>query len=303
MIWIFIAAGGAGIFLHQIICLTLDRGRTQKTELRLNEIVAMGTQVQEKVRRWEGSLLSRTGKVVFARLTSSIGTVLPIGAKEKEQIRRLIAQSGLAIQPEEYLAMQILSVVGASLAGMYLGVVIGKGLMIGGFAGLYCGYALFRFVIKSKATRRKDAILEQYPELLDLLSISVGAGLGFNQAFQYISEQCEGPLVEEFIHAGNAMSLGRSRRASLEEMAHRCDIDELRSFTSAVIQADEMGISLRNILEAQAKEARQAKRMRTEEKAQKIPIKMLLPMGLLIFPVMLIILLGPAIPRITEALS
>ena len=302
MIWIITAAAGTGIFLYQMICLIQSGGKAHKTQLRLEEIAAMGIKQQEKNHRWTGSLFNRAGKAAFTRLTSSIGTVLPISAKEKEQIRRTAARSGLALQPEEYMALQILVIAGGGLTGMYLGMVFEKGLMMGCAAGLYGGYTLFRFAIKSRASKRQEAILEQLPELLDLLSISVGAGLGFNQAFQYISEQCEGPLAEEFVYAGNAMALGRSRRAALEEMAYRCDIDELRTFTSAVVQADEMGISLRNILTTQAKEARRAKRMRTEEKAQKIPIKMLLPLGLLIFPVMLIILMAPAVPRITEAL-
>ena len=150
--------------------------------------------------------------------------------------------------------------------------------------------------------RRQNSILEQLPELLDLLSISVEAGLSFNQAFQYIAEQCEGPLVDEFIFAGRAMVLGRSRRAALEDMSCRCGLDEVQTFASAVIQADEMGISLRNILVSQAAEARNAKRMRIEERAQKVPIKMLLPMALFIFPVLLIILMAPAVPQIMNAL-
>lgn len=302
MIWMLIAAIGTGICLYQVACMILAGGKAHKTELRLEEIAAMGSRDQEKVQRWEGSLLNRMGRAAFVRLTSSVGSVLPISAREKEQIRRLTARCGLTLQPEEYMVMQILAVAGGGLAGVYLGTALGKGPTLGGVFGLYGGYTLFRFVIKSKASKRQNAILDQLPELLDLLSISVGAGLGFNQAFQYISEQCEGPLAEEFVFAGNAMALGRSRRAALEEMASHCDIDELRTFVSAVIQADEMGISLRNILVTQAQEARHAKRMRTEEKAQKIPIKMLLPLGLLIFPVMLIILMAPAIPRLTAAL-
>lgn len=300
--WMMIAAVGTGICLYQLIYLILTGGNAHKTNLRLDEIAAMGIRRQEKIHRWQGSLVNRAGKAAFARLTASIGTVLPISGKEKEQIRRLTARCGLTLQPEEYMVMQLLAVAGGGLTGIYLSSVFGKGMTMGGAAGLYGGYAFFRFVIKSKASKRQEAILDQLPELLDLLSISVGAGLGFNQAFQYISEQCEGPLADEFVHAGNAMALGRSRRAALEEMAYRCDIDELRTFTSAVVQADEMGISLKNILVTQAQEARHAKKMRTEEKAQKIPIKILLPLGLLIFPVMLIILMAPAVPRITEAL-
>ena len=154
-----------------------------------------------------------------------------------------------------------------------------------------------RFSSSGKAARRKEKIGKQFPELLDLLSISVEAGLGFNQAMQYITEQCQGPLVDEFQITVRSMGLGQSRRAALEEMTYRCGLDEISIFVGAVIQADELGISLKNILTAQAREIRNLRRMKTEEKAQKIPIKMLLPLGIFIFPVMMIIIMGPAIPK------
>lgn len=298
--WTLIAAVGAGICLNQIVLLLLSGSRAEKLEARLTEIALLGEQERNGVRRWEGSLFSRAGKAFFAILVTKFGSILPISAKEKQQIQFLMARSGLRLQPEEYMVMQILAVLGGGLGGFYIGGLLGYSMLLSGGAGLYVGYTLFRFTIKKKATLRQNEILDQLPEILDLLSISVEAGLGFNQAFQYITEQCQGPLVEEFSYASRAMALGRTRRLALEDLAGRCGIDEVKSFTGAVIQADEMGISLRNILSAQAKEARQSKRMRLEERAQKIPIKMLLPMGVLIFPVLLIILMAPAVPKFME---
>ena len=246
--------------------------------------------------------MSRMGKAALERLSSTVGTVLPVSRREKQRISFLMARAGLRIQPEEYMVLQILSLIGGAVLGMYLGFVFDRDILFLAVAGLYAGYTVFRLFFRQKMRRRQNSILEQLPELLDLLSISVEAGLSFNQAFQYIAEQCEGPLVDEFIFAGRAMVLGRSRRAALEDMSCRCGLDEVQTFASAVIQADEMGISLRNILVSQAAEARNAKRMRIEERAQKVPIKMLLPMALLIFPVLLIILMAPAVPQIMNAL-
>lgn len=174
----------------------------------------------------------------------------------------------------------------------------GKSLALCAVLGVFGCYTLIRFTTSGRATRRKERIERQFPEILDLLSISVEAGLGFNQAMQYITEQCQGDLVDEFGVAVRAMSLGQSRRTALEEMAARCGIDEVRTFTGAVIQADELGIALKNILTSQAAEMRNLQKMRTEERAQKVPIKMLPPIGLLIFPVMLVIIMGPAIPKL-----
>lgn len=298
--WMLIAAVGAGICLYQVMLLLLADSRSEKLEARLAEITVLGEQEKYHARRWEGSLFSRAGKAIFSKLVSKVGSVLPISAKEKQQIQFLMARSGLRLQPEEYMVMQILAVLGGGLGGSYLGFLMGYGMLAGMVAGFFAGYVFFRFAIKKRAAVRQNEILNQLPEILDLLSISVEAGLGFNQAFQYISEQCQGALVDEFLYASRAMALGRSRRLALEDLAGRCGLDEVRAFTSAVIQADEMGISLRNILSAQANEARQSKRMRLEERAQKVPIKMLLPMGLLIFPVLLIILMAPAVPRFME---
>lgn len=299
--WSLIAAAAAGICIYQILAELL-RGKYAILETRLDEIAGIGEKSQKQVKRWEGSLMNRAGKAALGRLSSTVGSVIPVSRKEKQRIAFLMARAGLKILPEEYMVLQILSVLGGAVLGMYLGLMFNKNLLLSGVAGLYAGYTLFRLFFRQRTFQRQNGILEQLPELLDLLSISVEAGLSFNQAFQYIAEQCEGPLVEEFVFAGRAMALGRSRRAALEDMSYRCGLDEVQTFASAVIQADEMGISLRNILVTQAAEARNAKRMRTEERAQKVPIKMLLPMALLIFPVLLIILMAPAVPQIMTAL-
>ena len=299
--WLLIAAVGAGVFIYQFLTELL-KGRYSILETRLNEIAGIGETSQKQVKRWEGSLMSRMGKAALERLSSTVETVLPVSRREKQRISFLMARAGLRIQPEEYMVLQILSLIGGAVLGMYLGFMFDRDILFLAVAGLYAGYTVFRLFFRQKMRRRQNSILEQLPELLDLLSISVEAGLSFNQAFQYIAEQCEGPLVDEFIFAGRAMVLGRSRRAALEDMSCRCGLDEVQTFASAVIQADEMGISLRNILVSQAAEARNAKRMRIEERAQKVPIKMLLPMALLIFPVLLIILMAPAVPQIMNAL-
>ena len=300
--WILIAAAGTGIFVLQVLSMALVGKKRRSLEAQLDKIADMGEQEARAVRRWEGSLLGRAGKAIFGRLVATVGSVIPISHKENERIRILMVQAGLNLQAEEYMVMQILAVLGGAALGLYLGVVFGKGRLFPAALGLYAGYTVLRLFFSRRVTWRKEQILNQMPEILDLLSISVEAGLSFNQAFQYIAEQCEGTLVEEIVYAGRAMALGRTRRAALEDMADRCGLDEVRTFTSAVIQADEMGISLKNILVTQAQEARDSKRMRTEERAQKVPIKMLLPMGVLIFPVLLIILMAPSIPRIMGAL-
>ena len=276
-------------------------GQIFHTETRLNEIAGIGETSQKQVK---GGRLSyeQDGQGSIGTSVIYSGNCASGQQTGETENQFLMARAGLRIQPEEYMVLQILSLIGGAVLGMYLGFMFDRDILFLAVAGLYAGYTVFRLFFRQKMRRRQNSILEQLPELLDLLSISVEAGLSFNQAFQYIAEQCEGPLVDEFIFAGRAMVLGRSRRAALEDMSCRCGLDEVQTFASAVIQADEMGISLRNILVSQAAEARNAKRMRIEERAQKVPIKMLLPMALLIFPVLLIILMAPAVPQIMNAL-
>ncbi|PNV63827.1 hypothetical protein C0033_00390 [Clostridium sp. chh4-2] len=299
MEWIAVLC--TGISIYSIISAVLGGGERVLLE-QLDLIESMGNERKSRRRAYNGLFASRMLRLAFGRLLSMIGSFLPVGSKDKERISILMYQSGFHMKPEEYIAFQLLAMAGGGLAGLYYGFMTGRNLGLCAVAGVYGCYALIRFTTSGKAARRKERIEKQFPEMLDLLSISVEAGLGFNQAMQYITEQCQGDLVDEFGTTVRAMSLGQSRRTALEEMALRCGIDEIRTFTGAVIQADELGIALKNILSSQAREMRNLQKLRTEERAQKVPIKMLLPMGVLIFPVMLIIIMGPAIPRLMTIL-
>ncbi|MCG8484732.1 MAG: type II secretion system F family protein, partial [Clostridia bacterium] len=172
-----------------------------------------------------------------------------------------------------------------------------------GILGLCSGLIISRFHLKSKISRRKNEIYHQLPDTLDLLSVSVSAGLGFDQALIYVVKKSEGVLIRELDTAQREIALGRSRKEALEQLADRCDSLEIQTFVSAVIQADEIGASMQNILQVQASAIREAHKQNVEEKAQKLSVKMLIPMVLFIFPVMFIVLMGPSIPAIMEALG
>ncbi|MBS5063718.1 MAG: type II secretion system F family protein [Hungatella hathewayi] len=295
MKWIAVLCTGVSVYSMIVL---LFGGREQVLQEQLDVIESMGNEKKIRSRSSNGFFASRMLKMAFGKLLSMVGALLPVSSKDKQRISVLMYQSGFHMKPEEYIAFQLLAMGGGALAGLYFGFMTGRSLWLCALLGVYCCYALVRYSTSGKATKRKERIERQFPEILDLLSISVEAGLGFNQAMQYITEQCQGDLVDEFSTTVRAMSLGQSRRTALEEMASRCGIDEIRTFTGAVIQADELGIALKNILSSQAQEMRNLQKMKTEERAQKVPIKMLLPMGFLIFPVMLIIILGPAIPQL-----
>ena len=146
--------------------------------------------------------------------------------------------------------------------------------------------------------QRSESILKSLPDVLDLLSVSVEAGLGFDAALQKVVEKSQGPLADEFDTALNEIRMGKPRREALRDMARRVEVDDVSTFVGAVVQADTLGVSISNVLAVQAEQVRQKRRQRAEEKAQKAPVKILIPMLFFIFPTIFIVLLGPALLQI-----
>jgi tight adherence protein C len=156
------------------------------------------------------------------------------------------------------------------------------------------GYQLPELWLQSKINRRQKEILRALPDALDLLMICVEAGLGFNAAMARVQSKWEGELSLIFQRVLREMQLGKPRREALRDMADRVGLSELTSFVAAVIQSEQLGVSMANVLRVQSEAMRVKRRQLAEEEAQKAPIKMLFPMAFLIFPSLLIILLGPA---------
>jgi tight adherence protein C len=138
---------------------------------------------------------------------------------------------------------------------------------------------------------------------LDLLTISVEAGLAFDSALQRVAEKWDNELSREFRRVLTDVRLGRSRREALRDMAQRTGVEDVQTFTAAIIQAEQLGVSIGKILRVQADQMRIRRRQRAEEAAQKAPIKMLFPMVFLIFPSLFVVILGPAVPKLMDSLG
>lgn len=222
---------------------------------------------------------------------------------ENDKLKKNIYKAGLSMEIHEYQVMRIFVILGiASFAFLVAKVFHLNSLycLIAAVLGMYTGYIALRFHLSSRISERRKAMERQLPEVLDLLSINVEAGLGFEQAISHIINQMEGPLIDEMTITYREMSMGRTRRDALLILGERCDINEIKTFVGSIIQAGELGISIRNVLRSQAAAMRQNRRNKIEEKAQKISTKILLPMVLFIFPVIFIILMGPAVVRIIQ---
>ncbi|TML13433.1 MAG: type II secretion system F family protein [Actinobacteria bacterium] len=176
---------------------------------------------------------------------------------------------------------------------------VGGGILLGlAFAGL--GWMAPGVYLNGRVRRRQADVAAELPDALDLLSVSVEAGLGFDGAVQKLTEHMEGPLIEEFELALGEIRIGEGRQEALKKMSERSASPEMASFVRAIIQADQLGISLGRILRVQAGDTRLKRQLLAEEKAMKAPIKMLFPTVAFIFPAMFLVVLGPAFLNLSK---
>ena len=173
-------------------------------------------------------------------------------------------------------------------------------MYIGG--ATFGGFFLPHLMLSSKITRRQTEIRKAMPDALDLLTICVEAGLGFDAAMSKVSEKWENELSLAFTRAIREVQLGKVRRDALRDMADRLGIPEMTSFVAAIIQSEQLGVSMAKVLRIQSDQMRLKRRQRAEEEAHKAPVKMLIPMALLIFPSIMIIILTPAAIQIMGSL-
>ena len=173
-------------------------------------------------------------------------------------------------------------------------------LLFSGAMGLL-GFFLPVVWLGRRIKGRQDEIVRTLPDALDLLTISVEAGLPFDGAMQRVAEKWDNELSKGFQRLLTEMQVGKSRRDALRDMSDKMDVPDVTSFVAALIQADQLGISIAKVLRIQAEQMRIKRRQRAEEKAQQAPIKMLIPMTFLIFPTILIVIMGPALLVLKES--
>jgi tight adherence protein C len=165
------------------------------------------------------------------------------------------------------------------------------------------GYYLPIIWLGRRTQQRQSALLRALPDGLDMLNICVGAGLGFDAALSRVSEQWKTPLADEFNRVVAEIRLGKTRRQALLDLARRTEVMELENFVATIVQADQLGVSIAKVLRTQAEQMRILRRQRAEEQARQASIKLLFPLVFMIFPSLLAVLLGPAIPKILDAFS
>lgn len=214
---------------------------------------------------------------------------------------KLMAAGMRKTSPTTIIGAKGILLVFGGIFGMILGSMAApKYTFLLGFAFAGIGWMFPGLYLSSRVRKRQAAVSAELPDALDLLAVSVEAGLGFDGAVQKLTEHMDGPLIEEFELALGEIRIGEGRSEALKKMAERSASQEMASFVRAIIQADQLGISLGRILKVQAGDTRLKRQLLAEEKAMKAPIKMLFPTVAFIFPAMFLVVLGPAFLNLSK---
>jgi len=272
----------------------------------LNRRLRMGTRLDEAV-RWGRRLDSiqveakAQRESLTRRLAQQMGNRLA-GKQTGSRLARLqlkLAQAGspMRMTAKEWLGIRLLTMLCGTVVGG--AIVTSSGMTLSSV--LFCVVLIMAswvgpdFWLSRRSTQRQADILRQLPNALDLLTVSVEAGLGFDQALDRLGQRLQGPLAAEFGRALREIQLGSARSIALQRLAARTGVDSVRTFISAVVQSEKLGVGMAQVLRVQAAEVRRKRRMNAQERAMKAPIKMLFPLILFVFPALFIVVLGPAL--------
>lgn len=240
----------------------------------------------------------------YQKIVTVLGNMTPNAIKIKYDKMIIQAGVGKTITPSSLISIQVMFalVLGGlffllfSLIGTKANILL---ILMVGMIGFFLPYA----ILNTNATNRQALIQKTLPDLLDLLYISVEAGLGFDMALKRATEKMPGPLSDEINKAMDDIAKGRDRQEALRGIVRRTGVDDLNTFITAVIQSEQLGTNISSMLRVQSTVMRQKRRQRAEEKAMKIPVKMLFPLVFFLFPALFVVILGPAVLSIIETLG
>lgn len=224
---------------------------------------------------------------------------------KRERLENLLRRAGNAEKGAigKWYLNKLIFAVGLPIILGILFIVEGNGLLKSILQAALAGYFiqfLLNFLLKRKISRRKKEITNNLPDALDLITVSVEAGLSFDGAVDRVVRQMPNALSQELATSLKEMRMGKSRREALRALSIRCEVDDLTTLTGALVQADELGVPIGKVLRIQSAQMRERRRQRAREKAMKAPVKLLFPLIFFIFPTIFVILIGPAIIQMMD---
>ncbi len=291
-----ICLGGAIYVIGQLITLP-----AQERQRFIKHVSEYGNEQKRQILdATEESLKTRVVTPVVERFAKLVLRINPKTTTDGVAYRLVSAGVSRKISPTTFLALKGILPIAFGLFGLLVASSMSPlmtfALVVGGGA---LGFILPDYIVNSKIKSRQEKIRAQLPDALDLLAVSVEAGLGFDSAVNKLIDSLEGPLIDEFNLTLSEIRVGEGRSDALRKLAERAGVSELSAFTRSLIQADTLGISLGRILRVQAADARERRQSMAEERAMKAPIKMLFPTVIFIFPSMFIVTIGPAFLSLT----
>lgn len=291
---ILIAAIAAAAVLFLTYGLSARQSK-DAVQQRLEQLIVQPTSLEEL--ELQAPLAERVLRPLVQRLSRVVnrGDQGGLIARTDAKLERAGYPGGL--RGADWMGVKVLSTISLGLGLALLMLAIGSTQLapVFGVVGAALGYMAPEFWLGSRGRKRSFEMVLQLPDALDLLTISVEAGLGFDAALAKVVEKMKGPLVDEFRQALAEIRMGRSRRDALRDVVLRADSQPISNFIGAIVQAEQLGVPIAKVLQIQSQQLRVERRQRAEEAAAKAPVKMLFPMVGCIFPTIFIVILGPAI--------
>jgi tight adherence protein C len=295
-----LVAGLIALFVSLVVAFStigvLTSERTQVSR-SLAAVRAIQNAPESMRREADPAFSDRVLLPVAHRFTSFGRRLTPTGQTERIKHKLDVAGSPPRWDTDRVLAFKALGLVGGGALGFILSLLLfGSILPTLAITGLVAalGYYAPDLVLYQMGYNRSDQIQKTLPDALDLLTISVEAGLGFDAALAQVARNTRGPLADEFFRVLQEMQIGLGRAEAFRALTDRTNVADLRNFVTAMIQADVFGIPVANVLRVQAREMRIKRTQRAEEAAQKVPVKILFPLIFCILPMLFVVVIGPA---------
>jgi tight adherence protein C len=296
---ILIAAAAAGGILLIVLGMA-GNSPVDPVQARLTQLGTMQAKNLEEL-ELQAPFMERTFRPIAAGLSARMNRRTSTSTSEKIEKRLAMAGNPGDLRVADWLGIKAIGAIVGAIIFFLLFVLLGvMGLpfpvnLVMVAVGGILGYTVPEFWLGGRVKKRQKAILMMIPDTLDLLTISVRAGLGFDAALAKVVEKLQGPLSDEFRRALAEVRVGKARRDALRDIVPRTEVVPLTNFIGAIIQAEQLGVSISKVLQVQSEQLRIERRQRAEEQAAKAPIKMLFPLVGCIFPSLFIVILGPAI--------
>jgi tight adherence protein C len=307
-VWLVLAVGCVvGAFILFGIFIDLSQSERRRA-VRLLESQVAGT-TSENVNLREQHLSESFGRRILVPIVAGAGRVsrrvTPIDARDRVARKLLLAGSPSGWDAERVLAFKIIGIIGGIVLGVFVTTLIGGlapfiRIVLVGLLG-FVGFVAPDSVLSRRVDERQKEILRTLSDTLDLLTISVEAGLSLNAAIAQVVQNVPGVLSAEFARMLQEIQLGVPRADAFRNLAERTDVEELNAFALAMIQADVFGVSIASVLRTQAQQLRIKRRQRAEAKAQQTPVKIVFPLILCILPALFVVIVGPGAIQIWES--